>query len=161
MRIEKRISFSLDKVWTEWCIRRHARKRISVALRVVDFPRLQRWNALVSECSKRRVNTILLSFGWPTPEHQAGDQAGNSTAPVAAAVSAAKEPVLSAELCPLQRSSQATRLPRSGTCMRLGQCGRSSGSPLTSYGSPITGNFALRRLLRSWRRCGTRPWARP
>ena len=47
MRIGKRISFSLDGVWTEWCFRWHAKRRINVVFRgVVNFPWFQQWNAL-------------------------------------------------------------------------------------------------------------------
>ena len=53
MLIGKRISFSLDGVWTEWGFRRHARKRINVVFRgVVNFPWFQQWNALVSESAR-------------------------------------------------------------------------------------------------------------
>ena len=62
MRIEKRISFSLDGVWTEWCFRRHARKRISVSFTVWLISLGCNSGTPFYLNRQERVNTILSSF---------------------------------------------------------------------------------------------------
>src|SRR5215467_9130427 len=53
MRIAKRISFSLDGFWPQWCCGRHALRRSdSISPRVVKVPGFQQWNAVVRESSK-------------------------------------------------------------------------------------------------------------
>ena len=54
MLIGKRISFSLDGVWTEWDFRRHARTRINMDFSTVETPLYLNQHA--------DVNTILTHF---------------------------------------------------------------------------------------------------
>jgi hypothetical protein len=61
------------------------------ALRVVDFPGVQRWNSLLLEAAKACQSYFCLRFGSPlrrAPE-RSGDQVEILRTPVAAAVPAA------------------------------------------------------------------------
>ena len=62
MRIGKRISFSLDGVWTEWGFRRHARKRINVVFRVWLISLGSNSGTPFYLNPHARVNTILTHF---------------------------------------------------------------------------------------------------
>ena len=73
MRIGKRISFSLDGVWTEWGFRRHARKRINVGFPGVWLISLGFNSGTPFYLNPRHVSTLFLTH-FHAPAHATRDR---------------------------------------------------------------------------------------
>lgn len=107
---------------------------------MVDFPRLQRWNALVSEsASACQYNFDLFWTLVDAGGQNAGEGSGEILrTPVAAAVSAAKKHQFCQPSCARYRAKFAGDTPATKVTLA---CGCGSVWPLigiTSHGSPIT-----------------------